>query len=67
MPANNQEANRWIFGVAGVFKTLSEAQTIVNEAVTQAQADWDALPADQKAPTPGLEGMTRPEDITLEE
>ena len=35
--------------------------------VTQAQADWDALPAEQKAPTAGFESITRPTDITLTE
>ena len=65
--AHNQDANRWIAGVAGTHKTLSEAQAIVDAEVTQAQADWDALPADQKAPTAGFESITRPEDITLEE
>jgi hypothetical protein len=67
VPANSQDANRWIAGVAGVRKTLSEAQAIVDAEITQAQADWDALPADQKAPTIGFEANTRPEDITLEE
>ena len=65
--ANNQDANRWIAGVAGERKTLAEAQAIVDAEVTQAQADWDALPADQKAPTAGFECITRPTDITLTE
>ena len=67
VPAHNQDANRWIAGVAGVHKTLSEAQTIVDEAITQAQSEWDALPENRKAPTAGLEDMTRPEAIILEE
>ena len=67
VPANNQDANRWIAGVAGERKTLSEAQAIVDAEVTQSQADWDALPAEQKAPTPGFEGISRPENIVLEE
>ena len=65
--AHNQNANRWIAGVNGTHKTLSEAQAIVDAEVTQAQADWDALPAEQKAPTAGFESITRPEDITLTE
>ena len=65
--AHNQDANRWIAGVAGTRKTLSEAQAIVDAIITQRQADWDALPAEQKAPSAGFENMTRPEDITLEE
>jgi len=67
VPAHNQDANRWIAGVAGIHKTLSEAQAIVDAEVTQAQADWDALPAERKAPSAGYELFTRPEDITLEE
>ena len=67
VPVNNQDANRWIAGVAGVRKSLAEAQAIVDAEITQSQADWDALPADQKAPTMGFEANTRPEDITLEE
>ena len=67
VPANRQDANRWIAGVAGVRKSLAEAQAIVDAEITQSQADWDALPADQKAPTMGFEANTRPEDITLEE
>lgn len=46
MNAHNQDANRWIAGVAGTHKTLSEAQAIVDAEVTQAQADWDAIPED---------------------
>ena len=67
VPANSQDANRWIAGVAGVRKSLAEAQAIVDAEITQSQADWDALPADQKAPTMGFEANARPEDITLEE
>ena len=66
-PAHNQDANRWVSGVNGSHKTLSEAQAIVDAEITQRQADWDALPAEQKAPTPGFEGMTRPSNIVLEE
>ena len=65
--ANNQDANRWIAGVAGERKTLAEAQAIVDAIITQSQTDWDALPADQKAPTAGFESITRPTDITLTE
>ena len=64
IPANDQDANRWIAGVNGARKTLSEAQAIVDAEVTQAQSDWDALPEEVKtdATNPG-----RPEDITLVE
>ena len=65
--AHNQNANGWIANVKGTHKTLSEAQAIVDAEKTQAQADWDALPAEQKAPSVGFENISRPEDITLEE
>ena len=67
VPVHNQDANRWIAGVAGTHKTLSEAQAIVDAVITQAQSDWDALPAEEKAPSAGNENNTRPEDITLTE
>jgi hypothetical protein len=67
VPVNNQDANRWISGVAGVRKTLAESQAIVDAEITAKQTAWDDLPADQKAPTIGFEANTRPEDITLEE
>jgi hypothetical protein len=59
--ANNQDANRWISGVAGDKKTLSEAQAIVDAEITQAQNDWDALSDQEKA------AVSRPENITLTE
>ena len=67
VPAYNKHGNLWISKVAGVVKTKDEAQAIVDAEVTQAQADWDALPAEQKAPSVGFESMTRPTDITLTE
>jgi hypothetical protein len=48
IPANNQDANLWVNKVAGTFKTKAEAQAIVDAIIVQAQADWDALPEDQK-------------------
>jgi hypothetical protein len=48
IPANNQDANLWVNKVAGIWKTKEEAQAIVDAIITQAQADWDALPEDQK-------------------
>ena len=66
--AHNQDANRWIAGVAGTHKTLSEAQAIVDAVITQAQADWDAIPADDPRKQEGsIEYRPRPVDITLEE
>jgi len=48
IPADNQDANLWVYKVAGIFKTKAEAQAIVDAIVAQAQADWDALPDEQK-------------------
>jgi len=68
VPNNNQDANRWIAGVAGVRKTLSEAQTIVDAEITTAQTNWDGNnvegeTADEKVIRIGA----RPTDITLTE
>ena len=68
VPANNQEANRWIAGVAGVRKTLAEAQAIVDTEVAAHQANWDAIPDDDVRKDPATPMyQARPEDITLEE
>jgi hypothetical protein len=63
IPANNQDANLWVNKVAGVWKTKEEAQTIVDAIITQAQADWDALPDEQKQQPFGRQ---RPTAIVLE-
>tara|TARA_R100001086_G_scaffold52756_1_gene23580 strand:- start:189 stop:503 length:315 start_codon:yes stop_codon:yes gene_type:complete len=68
IPANNQDANRWIVGVNGVRKTLAEAQALVDAAVTAAQADYDAIPDDDARKTEGHPGyIQRPTAITLTE
>ena len=65
---NNQDANRWISGVAGSHKTLSEAQAIVDAVITQAQSDWDSIPDDDDRKNPSHPAYeSRPEYITLEE
>jgi len=48
IPANNKDANLWVYKVAGVWKTKEEAQAIVDAEVAKAQAAWDALPDEQK-------------------
>jgi hypothetical protein len=63
VPANNRDANVWINGIAGVRKTVQEAQAIVTEQVQIAQAAYDALPADDFRK---LQNM-RPNDIVLPE
>ena len=67
VPAYNKHGNLWIAKVAGTVKTKTEAQVIVDAKVQAAQAEWDALPADQKAPTEGFKNVERPADIILEE
>jgi len=62
IPANNQDANLWVNKVAGIWKTKAEAQAIVDAIVAQAQADWDALPDEQKQ----LPFRQRPTAIVLE-
>ena len=65
VPAHNKHGNLWIAKVAGTVKTKDEAQAIVDAEVQAAQAAWDALPAEEKAPA--VENNARPTDITLEE
>ena len=69
VPANRQDANRWITGVNGVRKTLEEAQAIVDAKIAQLQADYDAIPDDdpRKDPDHPAGHVTRAVDITLEE
>ena len=60
IPANNKDANLWVFKVAGSFKTKEEAQAIVDAITATAQANWDSLPEEQKA------NSQRPVNIVLE-
>ena len=54
------ESRHWVARNNGVSKTKSEAQTIVNTEVTNAQNAWDALSDEAKAFSNG-----RPQNITL--
>ena len=54
------ESRHWVARNNGVSKTKSEAQTIVNTEVTNAQNAWDALSDEAKALTSG-----RPGNVTL--
>ena len=66
--SNDQDANRWIAGVAGGRKTLSEAQAIVDTEIAAEQATWDAIPADDSSKDPeSTLYRPRPENITLTE
>ena len=54
------ESRMWVARNNGTSKTKSEAQTLVNTEVTNAQNAWDALSDEAKAETSG-----RPGAITL--
>ena len=56
---DNIYGDAWIKKVSGDVKTKSEAQAIVDAEITAAQADYDALSADEQA------RQTRPTNITL--
>ena len=57
------ESRLWIARNHGVTKTKSEAQALVTTQVEAAQATWDALPEEEKAPV--APGNNRPDNITL--
>ena len=57
---NNNHGISWINRVGGTAKVKAEAQAIVDDLIEQGQAEWDALPAEEKAPTEGYERVTRP-------
>ena len=59
---NNAAGVSWINRVSGTGKTKDEAQAIVDGIMETAQADWDALPEAEKAPTTH---NTRPVKYTL--
>ena len=68
VPAHNQDANRWVAGVAGTHKTLSEAQAIVDTEVQTAQTAWDNDNVDGETSEDKIRRLgDRPVDITLEE
>ena len=68
VPANNQDANRWIAGVAGVKKTLSEAQAIVDAEITTAQSNWDGNNVEGETNDEKILRIgAKPTDITLTE
>ena len=67
-PAHNQDANRWVSGVNGSHKTLSEAQAIVDAEITSAQTAWDNSNVEGETSEQKILRLgDRPTDITLEE
>ena len=80
IPANNKDANLWIYKVAGTFKTRVEAQAIVDDAISQLQSDFDSqteilktqesytlLTTEQKQIQDSKRSQLRPVNITLPE
>ena len=45
---DNIFGDQWISKVGGTLKTKEEAQAIVDGEIESAQANWDALPDDEK-------------------
>ena len=60
---NNAAGVSWINRVNGTAKTKAEAQAIVDGEIETAQAAWDALPDEDKAPA--KPGNPRPVKSTL--
>ena len=58
---NNEKGALWLAEKNGVEKTKAEAQALVDEFITSAQASWDALSDEEKA----LPNNTRPTAVTL--
>ena len=68
VPAYNKHANLWIAKVAGILKTLSEAQAIVTAQVDAAQDAWDADNVSGESADEKIERLgSKPTDITLVE
>ena len=57
------DSRMWVARNNGTSKTKSEAQTLLNTEVTNAQNAWDALDDAEKAPA--IPHRTRPTDVTL--
>jgi len=60
---NNAHGVSWINRVDGTAKLKAEAQAIVDGKIEEGQAEWDALPEAEKAPT--QRSIIRPEKYTL--
>lgn len=66
IPANNKDANLWVYKVAGTFKTKSEAQALITAEIDAAKTAWDnnnveGETVEQKERRLG----SKPTDITL--
>ena len=63
MIGNNVDGAMWLAEKNGVEKTKAEAQALIDAEIQAAQADWDALPDEEKAPA--RPENTRPVDVIL--
>ena len=63
MVGNNVNGAMWLAEKNGVEKTKAEAQALIDAEVQAAQAEWDALPDEEKAPANPT--RTRPVDVIL--
>ena len=60
---NNVNGAMWLAEKGGREKTKAEAQALIDAEVQAAQAEWDALPDEEKAPANPT--RTRPVDVIL--
>ena len=60
---NNAAGVSWINRVSGTAKTKADAEAIVDAKIEEGQAEWDALPEAEKAPT--IPHNIRPVKYTL--
>ena len=63
MVGNNVNGAMWLAEKGGREMTKAEAQALIDAEVQAAQAEWDALPDEEKAPANPT--RTRPVDVIL--
>ena len=63
MVGNNVDGAMWLAEKGAREQTKAEAQALIDAEVQAAQAAWDALPDEEKAPA--NPNVTRPEDVIL--
>ena len=63
MVGNNVDGAMWLAEKGAREKTKAEAQALIDAEVQAAQAEWDALPDEQKAPA--NPSNPRPVDVIL--
>jgi len=63
MVGNNVDGAMWLAEKGAREQTKAEAQALIDAEVQAAQAAWDALPDEEKAPA--MPDNTRPADVIL--